>query len=96
MANENPTWGAPRIHAELQPLVYNIVESTISKYLGRKPKPPSQTWKAFLKNHTHQIVSIDFFAVPTVTFKILYCFIILRYEERKIVHFNITTNPTAQ
>ena len=96
MANENPSWGAPRIHSELRLLGFDIVESSISKYLVRKPKPPSQTWKAFLKNHTNQIISTDFFTVPTVTFKILYCFIILRHEQRKIVHFNITTNPTAQ
>jgi len=95
-ARENPTWGAPRIHPELRLLGYDIVESTISKYIVKTPKPPSQTWKTFLKNHVHQIASIDFFTVPTVTFQILYCFIILKHEQRKIVHFNITTNPTAQ
>jgi transposase InsO family protein len=96
MSLENPTWGAPRIHSELQLLGYNIVESTISKYLVRVPKPPSQTWKTFLKNHVNQIASIDFFTVSTITFQILYCFIVLRHEKRKIIHFNITANPTSQ
>ena len=96
MALENLSWGAPRIHSELRLLGYDIAESTISKYLVRALKPPSQTWKTFLKNHVHQIASIDFFTVPTITFQILYCFIILRHEQRKIVHFNITTNPTVQ
>jgi transposase InsO family protein len=96
MALENPTWGAPRIHSELCLLGYDIVESTISKYLARLPKPPSQSWRTFLNNHINQIASIDFFTVPTVTFQILYCFIVLKHERRKIVHFNISSNPTAQ
>ncbi|MBA7603097.1 hypothetical protein ES703_10200 [subsurface metagenome] len=62
----------------------------------RKPKPPSQTWRTFLRNHIKQIAAIDLFTVPTATFRILYCFIVLRHDRRKIVHFNITTNPTAQ
>ncbi len=59
-------------------------------------QPPSQNWKTFLNNHVHQLASIDFFTVPTVTFRILYCFIVLRHNQRRIVHFNITTNPTSQ
>ena len=51
--------------------------------------------QTFLKNHLDQTASIDFFTVPTVTFQILYCFIVLRHEKRKIVHFNITSNPTS-
>ncbi|MCK4560909.1 MAG: integrase core domain-containing protein [Calditrichia bacterium] len=95
MVHENPYWGAPRIHSELYLLGYDIAESTISKYLLRTPQPPSQTWKTFLKNHVDQTASIDFFTVLTVTFQILYCFIILWHEKRKIVHFNITTNPSS-
>jgi transposase InsO family protein len=95
MSVENPTWGAPRIHSELLLLGYDIVEATISKYLIKTPQPPSQTWKTFLKNHLDQTASIDFFTVPTATFRILYCFIVLRHENRKIVHFNITCNPTS-
>ena len=96
MSLENPTWGAPRIHSELLLLGYDIVESTISKYLIKIPQPPSQNWKVFLNNHVYQLASVDFFTVPTVTFQILYCFIVLRHDQRRIVHFNITTNPTSQ
>jgi len=95
MSLENPTWGAPRIHSELLLLGYDIVEATISKYMPKTLQPPSQNWKTFLNNHVHQLASIDFFTVPTATFRILYCFIVLRHEKRKIVHFNITTNPTS-
>ncbi len=93
---ENPIWGAPRIHSELLLLGYDITESTISKYMSKTLQPPSQNWKTFLNNHVHQLASIDFFTVPTVTFRILYCFIVLRHNQRRIVHFNITTNSTNQ
>ena len=96
MSTENPTWGAPRIHSELLLLGYDIVESTISKYMHKAPQPPSQNWKTFFNNHVHQLASIDFFTVHTATFRILYCFIVLKYGQRKIVHFNITSNPTSQ
>ncbi len=61
-----------------------------------KRKPPSQTWRTFLKNHVKQIAAIGFFTVPTVTFRVLYRFIVLRHDRRRIAHFNITTNPTAE
>lgn len=96
MSQENPTWGAPRIQSELKLLGHDVADSTVAKYMIKHRKPPSQTWRSFLKNHIRQIAAIDFFTVPTVTFRILYCFIVLRHERRKIVHFNITTNPTAQ
>ena len=61
----------------------------------RKPRPPSQTWRTFLKNHMTNIVSIDFFTVPTATFRILFVLVILSHSRRKVVHFNVTSNPTA-
>ena len=66
MSRENPTWGAPRIQAELHLLGYEVAESTVAKYRVRSRKPPSQTWKSFLRNHAGQIAAIDFFTVPTV------------------------------
>ena len=96
MSVENPIWGAPRIHSELKLLGYDIAESTVSKYMVRHKKPPSQSWRTFLKNHCAQTASIDFFTVPTVTFRILYCVIILCHDRRKITHFNITSHPSAQ
>jgi hypothetical protein len=71
MSPENPTWGAPRIQAELHPLGDEVAESTVAKYRVRSRKPPSQTWKSFLRNHAGQIAAIDFFTVPTVTFNVL-------------------------
>lgn len=96
MGRENPTWGAPRIHGELLLLGYDICESTISNYLVKDNRPPSQSWRTFLKNHARQIAAVDFFAVPTVHFSILYCFIVLEHHRRRIVHFNVTYHPTAR
>jgi putative transposase len=96
MSQENPTWGAPRIQSELRLLGYEVADSTVAKYMIQHKKPPSQTWRSFLKNHVRQIAAIDFFTVPTVTFRILYCFIVLRHNRREIVHFNVTANPNAR
>jgi transposase InsO family protein len=93
MSSENPTWGAPRIRAELKLLGYTVALSTVTKYMNRKEKPPSQTWRTFLKNHAGQIAGIDFFNVVTINFKVLYCFFVLGHGSRKILHFNVTTNP---
>ncbi len=96
MSRENPTWGAPRILSELLLLGHAVAESTVDKYMIRQSKPPSQTWRIFLENHGSQIAAIDFFTVPTITFRVLYVFVVLRHDRRRIVHFNATTNPTAQ
>ncbi|MHC4756732.1 MAG: integrase core domain-containing protein, partial [Planctomycetota bacterium] len=96
MSQENPTWGAPRIQSELKLLGYEVADSTAAKYMITQKKPPSQTWRAFLRNHVKQIAAIDFFTVPTVRFQILYCFIALRHHRRRIVHFNVTMHPTAR
>ena len=96
MSRENPTWGAPRILSELLLLGYSVAESTVAKYMVRIPKRPSQTWRSFLKNHVGQIAAIDFFTVPTITFQVLYIFLVLRHCRRRIIHFNITANPTVQ
>src|SRR5262245_53833337 len=76
-------------------LGYEVAESTVAKYRVRNPKPPLQTWRTFLENHAREIISIDFFTVPTVTFRVLFCFIVLRHNRRRIVHFNITAHPAA-
>jgi len=96
MSWENPTWGTPRIQSELKLLGYELADSTVARYMVKHHKPPSQTWRTFLKNHVKQIAAIDFFTVPTVRFQILYCFIVLRHHRRRLVHFNVTANPTAQ
>jgi putative transposase len=96
MCRENPGWGAPRIHGELLKLGINIGESSVSKYMVRGRKPPSQTWRTFLENHAHHLVSIDFFTVPTIRFQVLYVFLVLAHDRRRILLFNVTAHPTAE
>ena len=74
MCRENPGWGAPRIHGELLKLGIDIGESSVSKYMVRGRKPPSQTWRTFLDNHLTQLVSIDFFTVPPSVSRFFTCF----------------------
>jgi hypothetical protein len=74
MSRENSGWGAPRIHGELLKLGIDIGETSVSKYLVRSGKPPSQTWRTFLENHLQNLVSVDFFTVPTIAFKSCMCF----------------------
>ena len=96
MSRENVTWGSPRIQSELALLGHTVDQSTVVKYMCRQRKPPSQTWRTFLDNHVPEIAAIDFFVVPTVRFKLLYCFIVLRHDRRRVVHFNVTVHPTAR
>lgn len=97
MADANPFWGAPRIHGELLKLGIFISERTISKLMPpHQRKPSSQTWRTFIKNHMTNMVSTDFFTVPTATFRILFAFVILNHNRRKVIHFNVTSNPTTQ
>jgi putative transposase len=96
MADANPTWGSPRIHGELLKLGIKISERTVARLMPKKRKPPSQTWRTFLDNHVKDLVSIDFFVVPTATFRILFVLIVLAHDRRRIVHFNVTEHPTAR
>ena len=96
MSKNNSLWGAPRIHCELLKLGINVSQATVAKYMVRHPKPPSHAWRTFLKNHTKQLASIDFFTVPTISFRILYVFLVLSHERRRVVHFNVTSHPTAE
>jgi putative transposase len=96
MATANPLWRAPRIHGELKMLGIKVSERTVSRILRSIPRPPSQSWKTFLRNHADQIVAVDFFTVPTFTFKILFVFILIAHRRREVLHFNITEHPTAE
>ena len=96
MWRSNPTWGSPRIVGELSKLGINVAKSTVERYRPKWRKPSCPTWKAFLNNHVTDIVACDFFTVPTATFRVLFVFILLAHERRRIVHFNITAHPTAQ
>jgi len=96
MWRANPTWGSPRIVGELGKLGITVAKSTVEKYRPRIRKPPSPTWRAFLANHVGDLVSCDIFTVPTVQCRVLFVFIMLAHERRRIVHCNVTKHPTAQ
>jgi len=96
MSRENPLWGAPRIRSEFLLLGYDVAEGTVAKYMTRRSRrPPSQTWRTFLRNHLRTTAACDFFVVPTATFRLLFCFVILSHDRRRILHVNITAHPTA-
>jgi transposase InsO family protein len=96
MSRENPLWGAPRIHGELLKLGIEVGETSVGKYMVRHRRPPSQSWRTFLENHMKSTVSIDFFTAPTLRFEILYVFLVLAHDRRRILHFGVTAHPTAE
>jgi transposase InsO family protein len=96
MSRENPLWGAPRIHGELLKLGIEIAQSSVTKYMVRRRRPPSQGWKTFLRNHAPHIAAVDLFVVPTIGFKLLHGLAILNLERRRLVLTNVTSNPTAE
>jgi transposase InsO family protein len=96
MSRENPLWGASRIHGELLMLGFEVAQSTVSKYMTRAPKPPSQTWKTFLRNHAEAIAGIDMCVVPTLTFDLLFAFLVLGHGRRQLLWFEVTRHPTAE
>src|SRR5213594_4037641 len=95
MAVTNPLWGAPRIHGELLKLGIDLAERTVSRLLAKRRPPPSQTWRTFLTNHIGDLVSIDFFTVPTAHLHVLFVLVVLAHERRRVLHFNVTEHPTA-
>jgi len=96
MSASNVLYGAPRLHGELLKLGIEVSQATVAKYMVKHRKPPSQTWRTFLENHVKQLMSVDFFMVPTVSFRILYVFLVLAHERRRVLHFNVTEHPTAE
>jgi len=96
MSHANPLWGAPRIHGELLKLGLTVSQATVSKYMLRPRRPPSQAWRAFLRNHAEDLIALDFFTVPTATFRVLFVLVVLSHGRRRLVHFNVTEHPTAE
>jgi hypothetical protein len=98
LAEDNSSWGAPRIHAELQKLGFVVSERTVARYLRRirRRGDPAKRRLTFLQNHREVIAAFDFFTVPTLTFRVLYCFFVIDHGRRKILHFNVTRHPTAE
>jgi hypothetical protein len=95
MATANPLWGAPRIHGELLKLGLDVAERTVSRLMPTRRPGPSQTWRTFLANHVRDLVSIDFFTVPTARLRVLFVLVVLAHHRRRVVQFNVTEHPTA-
>ncbi len=94
ISSANPLWGAPRIHGELLKLGIEVGQTTVAKYMARGRRPPSQGWKTFLRNHANGIASMDLFVVPTISFRLLYGFLILHHGE--ILWIGTTAHPNAE
>jgi putative transposase len=95
MAAANPLWGTPRIHGELRKLGLDVSERTVSRLVPHRRRPPSQTWRAFLQNHVGSLVAVDFFAVTTITRRVLFVLVLLAHDRRRILHVNVTPHPTS-
>ena len=95
MARENPTWGRRRIQAELALLGHEVAELTVAKYMRRTATHPSPTWRAFLASPARDTAAVDFFLVPTLTYRLLFAFVVLRHHRRELLHFHVTDQPTA-
>src|SRR4030088_1161039 len=96
MSTENVLWGAPRIHGELLKLGFSVAQSSVAKYMVKRRGPPSQEWRTFLRNHAPDIAAMDLFVVPTIGFKLLYGFVIIRLRRRDLAWINVTSNPMAE
>ena len=96
ISQDNPLWGAPRVHWELLMLGIEVSQATVAKYMIKQGRPPSQSWRTFLRNQAPGLACVDLFTVPTVTFRNIYVLVVLRHERRRVVHFNVTEHPTSQ
>ncbi|MGH7318714.1 MAG: hypothetical protein ACRELA_03680 [Candidatus Rokuibacteriota bacterium] len=94
MAAANPLWGAPRIRGELLKLGIDLAERTVSRLIPKRRSPASQPWRTFLTNHVRDLVSIDFFTVPTARWRVLFILVVLAHQRRRVLHFNVTEHPT--
>lgn len=96
MGNSNPTWGNPRIQALLRKIGMEVSDSAVWRYRPSRLSLPSPAWRSFLENHVRDRVAIDFFVVPTARFRVLYVFLVMSHDRRRIIHFSMTTSPSAQ
>src|ERR1017187_2354460 len=96
MSKEKRLWGASWILGELLMLGFEAAQSTVAKYMVRPSRPPSQTWKTFIRNHAEAIAAIDMCAVPTVTFDLLFAFLVVGHGRRQLLWFEVTRHPTAE
>jgi hypothetical protein len=92
MSLANPLWGAPRVHGELLKLGIELAQSTVAKYMARCRRPPSQSWKTFLRNHAAGIAAMDLLVAPTISSRLLYVLVILGHHRRRILSFGVTVD----
>jgi hypothetical protein len=83
-------------HGELLKLGIDVGQTTVAKYMAKIRRPPSQGWKTFLVNHADGIASMDLFVVPTLSFRLLYGFLILLHGRRELLWLGVTAHPTAE
>ena len=95
MSVDNPLWDAPRSHGALLKLGFEVVQSSVAKYMAKRCGPSSQGWLTCLRNHAPNITAMDLFVVPTLGFDLGYVLIIVRLARRDLVLINVTPNPTA-
>jgi putative transposase len=97
MVLENKTWGAPRIHGELKMLGYDVSERSVLRWMRKAPRDPepAKQWTTFLNNHREAIAAMDFYTLPKLRFGVLYCFFVIAPERRRILHWNVTKQPTS-
>jgi putative transposase len=95
LSTANPLWGAPRIVGELAKIGIDLAQSTVARYMVRRRRPPSTAWRTFLKDHLREIVAVDFVVVPTMRNQVLSVLLVLTHQRRRVLHFNVTANPTA-
>jgi len=97
IADENPTWRAPRVFKELVRLGFEVSHRTVARYMPRRPPSPAsrQSWSTFLANHRDAIAAMDLFVVPTITFRLVYGFFVIGHDRRHVLHVNVTEHPTA-
>jgi putative transposase len=91
-------WGARKIHAELSKLGFTMSLATVSRYIPKRPpdRGKQQRWMTFLRNHRDGIAAMDFFVVPTITFRLLYVWFVIDHDRRRIIHVNVTHHPTSK
>src|SRR5712692_9204339 len=94
MSMTNPLWGAPRVHGGLLKLGIEVSQATVGRYMPWRPKVPSPTWRSFLRSHMRNTAAVDMFVVATATLRLLYALIVLGHDRRRIIHFEVTQNPT--
>src|SRR5260221_5934628 len=96
MSRANPLWEAPRINGELAKLGIDVAEATVATYMVKRLKLSSPSWQSCLDNHVRDLVSIDFFTVPTATFRVLFGFVVLAHDRRRVLHVGVTEQPSAE